>query len=92
MHYYVVVRFFILVISEQHFEDFQRLIFSSENKSPHSDCVKQRTGWEDVFSSAARGGGGGEGYSPPPISLPTKMQNKENTTFLALLRLFYALD
>ena len=40
-------------------------------------------------SSVARGGGGG--YSPP-IGLPTKMHNKENTTFLALLRLSFALD
>ena len=42
-------------------------------------------------SSVARGGGGRGGYSPP-IGLPTKMQNKENTTFLALLRLSFALD
>ena len=35
----------------------------------------------------ARGRGG---YSPP-IGLSTKMQNKKNTTFLALLRLFFAL-
>ena len=27
-----------------------------------------------------------------PIGLPTKMQNKENTTFLALLRLFFVLE
>ena len=45
-------------------------------------------------SSVARGGGGadgggGGGYSPPPIGLSTKMQNKKNTTFLALLRLFF---
>ena len=41
-----------------------------------------------VASSVAR-----EGYSPPPpIGLPTKMQNKENTTFLAFLRLSFALD
>ena len=31
--------------------------------------------------------GSGGGYSPP-VGLSTKMQNKENTTFLALLRLF----
>ena len=42
-------------------------------------------------SSVAGGGGGGD-YSPPPIGLPTKMQNKKNTTFLALLRLSFALD
>ena len=29
--------------------------------------------------------------SPPPIGMSTKMQNGKNTTFLALLRLFYAL-
>ena len=47
----------------------------------HSDYVEN--------SSVARGGRGG--YSPP-IGLPMKMQNKENTTFLALLRLSFALD
>ena len=41
-------------------------------------------------SSVARGGAGGA--IAPPIGLPTKMQNKENTTFLALLRLSFALD
>ena len=36
--------------------------------------------------------GGRRGYSPPPpIGMSTKMQNKTNTTLLALLRLFYAL-
>ena len=39
-------------------------------------------------SSATRGGGG---YSPP-IGLSTKLQNKKNTTFLALLILFFALE
>ena len=29
---------------------------------------------------------------PPPIGMSTKMQNRKNTTFLALLRLFYALE
>ena len=28
----------------------------------------------------------------PPIGLSTKMQNKKNTTFLALLRLSFALE
>ena len=41
-------------------------------------------------SSVDRGGGGGA--IAPPIGLPTKMQNKENTTFLAFLRLSFALD
>ena len=40
------------------------------------------------LSIVARGGGG----LSPPIDLPTKMQIKKNTTFLALLRLFFALD
>ena len=40
--------------------------------------------------SVARGWEGG-GYSPP-IGMSTKMQNGKNTTFLALLRLFYALE
>ena len=41
---------------------------------------------EVVSSSIARGG-----YSPP-IGMSTKMQIEKNTTFLALLRLFYALE
>ena len=56
----------------------------------HLACRVPRNKWKtvtDACSSVARGGGGGGGYSPP-IGLPTKMQNKENTTFLALLRLF----
>ena len=43
-----------------------------------------------AISSVARGGAGGA--IAPPIGLPTKMQNKENSTFLALLRLSFALD
>ena len=42
-----------------------------------------------MTSSVARRGGGG--YSPP-IGMSTKMQNKKNTTFLALLRLLNALE
>ena len=41
-----------------------------------------------TFSSV--GGGGGKLW--PPIGLSTKMQNKKNTTFLALLRLVFALE
>ena len=41
-----------------------------------------------TFSSV---GGRGEVYTPP-IGLSTKMQNKKNTTFLALLRRFFALE
>ena len=37
-------------------------------------------------------GAGGYSYIPPPIGLSTKMQNKEITTFLALLRLFFVLE
>ena len=37
-----------------------------------------------AHSSVARGGGG--------YSLSTKLQSKKNTTFLALLRLFFALE
>ena len=43
----------------------------------------------NMASSVAGGGGGG--YIPP-IGLSTKMQNKKNTTFLALLRLSFALE
>ena len=45
-----------------------------------------------MTSSVARGEAGGGGAIAPPVGLPTKMQNKENTTFLALLRLSFALD
>ena len=40
-----------------------------------------------TFSNVGRGG-----YSPPPIGLSTKMQNKKNTTFLALLSLVFVLE
>ena len=39
-------------------------------------------------SRVARGGG----YNPLSIGMLTKMRNKENTTFLALLRLSFALE
>ena len=42
----------------------------------------------DASSSVARGGA----IAPPPIDMSTKMQNEKNTTSLALLRLFYALE
>ena len=42
--------------------------------------------YESEFSSV--GGGGGGGYRSR-IDLSTKMQNKENNTFLALLRLVF---
>ena len=32
------------------------------------------------------------GLRPPPVGLPIKMQNKKNTSFLALLRLIFALE
>ena len=37
-------------------------------------------------------GGGGGGGCRSPIGLSTKMQNKKNTTFFALLRLFFAME
>ena len=40
-------------------------------------------------SSVARGGGGAIAL---PNGMSTKMRNEKNTTFLALLRLFYALE
>ena len=36
--------------------------------------------------------GGQGGAIASPIGLSTKMQNKKNITFLALLRLFFALE
>ena len=44
----------------------------------------------NMASSVA--GGEGEGGYIPPIGLSTKMQNKKNTTFLALLRPSFALE
>ena len=66
-------------------------------KTLHYQCVVLASVLNNFFhawagiSSVARGGGAG-GAIAPPIGLPTKMQNKENTTFLALLRLSFALD
>ena len=36
--------------------------------------------------------GGGGAIALHPIGISTKMQNEKNTTFLALLRPFYALE
>ena len=44
------------------------------------------------FSSVARGGSGGGGYSPFFIGPSNKMQNKENTTFLSFLKLLFVLE
>ena len=46
--------------------------------------------FSNLLSSVAREEGAG-GYSLP-IGMSTKQQNKKNTTFLALMRLFYALE
>ena len=42
-----------------------------------------------LISNVATGVGGK--LKPSPIGLPTKMQNNENITFLALLRLCFVL-
>ena len=42
-----------------------------------------------AYPGAGGGGGGGEGSYSPLIGLSTKMQNKENITFLAFLILFF---
>ena len=47
---------------------------------------------EMALSQSVAEPGGPRGYSPPPIGMSTKMQNKTNTTLLALLRLFNALE
>ena len=68
------------------------------NSCDYSDIQERRSQamyklQRDITSSVARGGGGAGGsIAPPPVGLPTKMQNKKNTTFLALLRLSFALD
>ena len=74
------------VIAYQYSRPSLRTITDAEYARSISDSAHIPT-----VSSVARGGRGGGGYSPP-IGLPTKMQNKENTTFLALLRLSFALD
>ena len=43
--------------------------------------------YESEFGSVGRGG-----VIDPTYGLSTKMQNKENNTFLALLRLVFALE
>ena len=57
-------------------------ISKSDAGSFHSFCV----------SSAAKVGLEGAFAPPPPIGLSTKMQNKKNTTFLALLKLVFGLE
>ena len=46
----------------------------------------------NMVSSVAEEGGRGGGAIAPSIGLSTTMQNKKNTTFLALLRLSFALE
>ena len=60
-----------------------------QNKSSKCHCCEFIVLAILGFSSVAKGGRGGHS---PPIGMPTKMQNKKNTTFLALLRLSFALD
>ena len=64
------------------FDDNSEIVVSKNN-----DCHFEVQRVSSIAaSSVARGG-----YSPP-IGVSTKMQNKKNITFLALLRLFYALE
>ena len=56
------------------------------NDLRNSDLGSRTLFADDTCSSAARGG-----YSPP-IGMSNKMQNGKNTTFLALFRLFCALE
>ena len=60
------------------------MILNIHKDSKRSKTVQQQP---DQSSSVARGGA----LAPPPHWHVEKMQNGKNTTFLALLRLFYAL-
>ena len=48
--------------------------------------------WAEALITPVAWPGRGGWAIAPPIGMSTKMQNGKNTTFLALLRLFYALE
>ena len=54
--------------------------------------VNQRTEIIAIATSSSVARGGGGGAKAPPIGMSNKMRKEKNTTFLALLRLFYVLD
>ena len=64
----------------------QDQFYDHQNHSSARDLFQKM-----ALSQSVAEPGGRRGYSPPPIGMSTKMQNKTNTTLLALLRLFYAL-
>ena len=64
----------------------QDQFYDHQNHSSARDTFQKM-----ALSQSVAEPGGRRGYSSPPIRMSTKMQNKTNTTLLALLRLFYAL-
>ena len=64
----------------------QNIIFKMEGMQQIAGKINTKI-FLPESSSVARGWGRG-GYSPP-IGLSTKMQNKKNNMFLALLRLLF---
>ena len=64
----------------------QDQFYDHQNHSSARDVFQKM-----ALSQSVAEPGGRRGYSPPPIGMSTKMQNKTNTTLLAFLRLFYAL-
>ena len=69
-------------------DKLQDQFYDHQNHSSARDVFQ-----EMALSQSVAEPGGRRGYSLPPPSdgMSTKMQNKTNTTSLALLRLFYAL-
>ena len=56
----------------------------------HAGCLIPEThGFTQQRSRGWGGGAEGSCSPPPPFGLSTKMQNKKNNAFLALLRLFF---
>ena len=66
----------------------QDQFYDHQNHSSARDVFQKM-----ALSQSVAEPGGRRGYSPPsPIGMSTKLQNKTNTTLLALLRVFYALE
>ena len=70
-----------------------RTLLPSKPRPRISKCVLEaKDVLEDSTSDSSVARGGRSGRYSPHIGLSAKMQNKKNTTFLALLALFFALE
>ena len=65
---------------------------AAEERIIHITHVLNKYSGIEVLSRAYARGGVLGFKPPPPIGLSTKMHNKENVTFFALLRLFFAME